>query len=165
MGRRTKARNVKKHRVTDLTISSVDAGDRGAGDGCRVMLIKRDPVLVAIDAAFADHRLGVDNAFTESIIDGTGGAGFDRRAARLRKKLDRKLRAVRQTAEVRPPDQTDDRQSLSAGADPSDVESGGAFVGDVVGTKEMLALCVGGPRSARRPSAPRADRPASRPVR
>jgi len=40
-----KVRNVKKHRVTDLTISSVDSGDRGAGDGCRVMLIKRDPVL------------------------------------------------------------------------------------------------------------------------
>ena len=54
---------VKKQRVTDLTISWVDSGDRGAGDGCRVMLIKRDPVLVAIDRAFADHWLGIDNAF------------------------------------------------------------------------------------------------------
>jgi hypothetical protein len=62
---------VKKQRVID----SVDSGDRGAGDGCRVMLIKRDPVLVAIDAAFADHRLGIDSAFAESVLDGTGGAG------------------------------------------------------------------------------------------
>jgi hypothetical protein len=118
---------VKKHRVTDLTISSVDAGDRGAGDGCRVMLIKRDPVLTAIDRAFADHRLGIDHALAKSIIDGTGGAGFDRLAARLRKKLDAKLREARQGAEVRPPDPTDDRPSLSVSADPADVESDGAF--------------------------------------
>lgn len=117
---------VKKQRVTDLTISSVDSGDRGAGDGCRVMLIKRDPVLVAIDRAFADHWLGIDNAFAESVLDGTGGAGFDRRAARLRKKLDRRLRAVRRDA-VRPADPADERPSLSTGADLSDVESDCAF--------------------------------------
>ena len=117
---------VKKQRITDLTVSSISTADRGAGDGCRVMLIKRDPLLVAIDRAFADHWLGVDNAFAESVLDGTGGAGFDRRAARLRKKLDRKLRAVRRDA-VRPADPAEDRPSLSAGADPSDVESSDAF--------------------------------------
>ena len=62
----------------------------------------------------------------ESIIDGTGGAGFDRRAARLRKKLDARLREVRRDA-VRPADPADDRPSLSAGSDPSDLESGDAF--------------------------------------
>jgi hypothetical protein len=90
------------------------------------MLIKRDPVLLAIDRAFADHWLGLDSAFVESIIDGTEGAGFDRRAAKLRKKLDRKLREVRPDA-VRPADPAADRPSLSAGADPSDVESSDAF--------------------------------------
>ena len=44
---------VKKKLITDLTISSVDSGDRGAGDGCRIELIKRDPLLTAIDRAFA----------------------------------------------------------------------------------------------------------------
>jgi hypothetical protein len=117
---------VKKQLITDLAISSVDSGDRGAGDGCRVMLIKRDPVLLAIDRAFADHWLAVDNAFAESVLDRSGGAGFDRRAARLRKELDRRLREVRRDA-VPPADQTDDRPSLSACADPSDVESDGAF--------------------------------------
>jgi hypothetical protein len=43
------------------------------------------------------------------------------------KKLDRKLRAVQQGADLRPADPTDDRPSLSAGADPSDVESADAF--------------------------------------
>jgi hypothetical protein len=121
-----KVRNVKKQLITDLTVSSISTADRGAGDGCRVMLIKRDPVLLAIDRAFADHWLGVDAAFAESMIDGTGGAGFDLRAAKLRKKLDRRLREVLRDA-VRPADPADDRRSLSAGADPADVESGGAF--------------------------------------
>jgi hypothetical protein len=117
---------VKKQRITDLTVSSVSTADRGAGDGCRIELIKRDPLLTAIDRAFADHWLGVDNAFAESVLDGTGGAGFDRRAAKLRKKLDRRLEAVRD-ADLRPADPAEDRPSLSAGADPADVESGGAF--------------------------------------
>jgi hypothetical protein len=117
---------VKKQLVTDLTVTSVSTADKGAGDRCRVMLVKRDPLLLAIDRAFADHWLGIDSAFAESVLDGTGGAGFDRRAARLRKKLDRRLREVRRDA-VRPADQTDDRPSLSAGADPSDVESSDAF--------------------------------------
>jgi hypothetical protein len=117
---------VKKQRITDLTVSSIDAADRAAGHGCRIMLVKRDPTLTAIDLAFADHRLAVDNAFAESVIDGTGGAGFDRRAAKLRKKLDAKLREVRRDA-VRPADPTDDRPSHSAGPDPTDVESDGAF--------------------------------------
>jgi hypothetical protein len=116
---------VKKQLVTDLTVTSVSTADKGAGDRCRVMLIKRDPLLTAVDRAFADHRLGLDSAFAESVLDGTGGAGFDRRAARLRKKLDARLREVRRGAE--PADPTDDRPSLSAGADPSDVESDGAF--------------------------------------
>jgi hypothetical protein len=122
-----KVRNVKKQLISDLTVSSISTADRGAGDGCRVMLIKRDPLLLAIDRAFADHWLGVDNAFAESVLDGTGGVGFDRRAAKLRKKLDRRLREVRRGAEVRPADPSDDKPSLSAGADPSDVESSGAF--------------------------------------
>jgi hypothetical protein len=46
----------------------------------------------------------------------------------LRKKLDRRLEAVREGAEVRPADPTGDRPSLFASADPSDVESDGAFV-------------------------------------
>ena len=121
-----KISTVKKQRITDLTVSSIDAADRAAGHGCRIMLVKRDPTLTAIDRAFADHRLAVDNAFAESVIDGTGGAGFDRRAAKLRKKLDRKLRQVRQGA-VRPVDPPDEKPGLSAGSDPSDVESDGAF--------------------------------------
>ena len=91
------------------------------------MLIKRAPLLLAIDRAFADHWLGFDNAFAELVLDGTGGAGFDRRAAKLRNKLDRRLRAVRRGADLRPVDPVDDRLSLSAGADPTDVESDGAF--------------------------------------
>jgi hypothetical protein len=120
-----KISRIEKQRITDLSVSSIATVDRGAGDGCRVMLIKRDPLLTAIDRAFADHWLAVDNAFAESVIDGTGGAGFDQRAAKLRKKLDARLREVRRDAE--PADPTDDRPSLSAGADPSDVESDGAF--------------------------------------
>jgi hypothetical protein len=107
-------------------VSSISTADKGAGDSCRVMVIKRDSALTAIDRAFADHWLGIDNAFAESIIDGTGAAGFDRRAAKLRKKLDGKLREVRRDA-VWPADPAEDRPSLSAGADPSDVESDGAF--------------------------------------
>jgi hypothetical protein len=118
---------VKKQLVTDLTVTSVSTADRGAGDGCRIELVKRDPVLLAIDRAFADHRLGVDHAFAESVLDGTGGAGFDRRAARLRKKLDRRLGEVRRDADLRPADPGDDRPSLSADADPTDVESDGAL--------------------------------------
>jgi hypothetical protein len=118
-----KVRNVKKQLVTDLTVTSVSTADRGAGNSCRVMLIKRDPVLLAIDRAFADHWLGIDSAFAESVLDGTGSVGFDRRAAKLRKKLDRRLEAVRRDADLRPADPEDDRPSLSAGADPSDVES------------------------------------------
>jgi hypothetical protein len=118
---------VKKQLITDLTVSSISTADRGAGNGCRIELIKRDPVLTAIDRAFADHWLSVDAAFAESMIDGTGGAGFDRRAARLRKKLDARLRKARQGAEVRSGDPADDRPSLSTGADLADVESDGAF--------------------------------------
>jgi hypothetical protein len=118
---------VKKHRITDLTVSSISTADRGAGDGCRVVLIKRDPVLLAIDRAFADHWLAVDNAFAESVLDRSGGAGFDRRAARLRKKLDARLREVRRDADLRPADPADDRPSLSAGGDPTEVESSDAF--------------------------------------
>src|SRR6201997_1682303 len=33
----------KKQLIPDLTVSSISSADRGAGDGCRVMLIKRDP--------------------------------------------------------------------------------------------------------------------------
>jgi len=65
----------------------------------------------------------------EWVLDGTGRAGFDRRAARLQKKLDRKLREVRRDA-VRPADPGDDRPSLSAGGDLSDVEVTGAFGSD-----------------------------------
>ena len=45
----------------------------------------------------------------------------------MRKKLDQRLREVRRGADLRPTDPTNDRPSLSAGADPSDVESDGAF--------------------------------------
>jgi hypothetical protein len=149
---------VKKRRITDLTVSSISTADRGAGDGCRVMLIKRDPLLTAIDRAFADHWLGVDNAFAESVLDGTGGAGFDRRSAKLRKKLDRKLRAIRQGADLRPGDRADDRPSLSAGADPSDVESDDAFA-DRDGARRFRQNASPGRRL------PRATMPHCRPPR
>ena len=122
-----KISRIEKQHISDLSVSSIATVDRGAGDGCRVMLIKRDPLLAAIDRAFADHWLGVDHAFAESVLDGTGGAGFDRRAVKLRKKLEARLRAVRRGADLRPGDPAVDRPSLSAGADPTDVESDGAF--------------------------------------
>jgi hypothetical protein len=119
---------VKKQLITDLTVSSIATADRGAGDSCRIMLIKRDPVLLAIDGAFADHRRRVDRAVARSIADGTGAAGFGRRAAKLRKKLDAKLREVRQGVEVRPADRPDDRLSLAAGGDPKNQEQDDDFL-------------------------------------
>jgi len=90
-----KISRIEKQHISDLSVSSIATVDRGAGDGCRVMLIKRDPLLAAIDRAFADHWLGVDHAFAESVLDGTGGAGFDRRYQVLSGSRSRQLCADR----------------------------------------------------------------------
>ena len=110
---------VKKKLITDLTISSVDSGDRGAGDGCRIELIKRDPLLTAIDRAFASTAPSRNRSLTAPAARALTGGRPDcgRSSTRGSGRFDG----------TRPADPADDRPSLSAGSDPSDLESGDAF--------------------------------------